>query len=218
MRLNKTRGLLAGLILLAGGYAAIGAGLWQTLPIIGGASYCASYIGSPTGQGTITGTGGGTTTPPAVCGQTVPAGPATLTGSEVLPVDLYTPGVGPIFAGGPTTALIPLSLLSPGNVVVQTTGASVTLGNLTGTQIFNGVGATEAVTMPPAPFNGQRVQLANSTSTAIATFSVTANTGQSLVGVAPTNLAAETNNSAAGALSQVEYIYQASNTTWYRIQ
>ena len=219
MKWNKTRSLLAGAALLATGIAAWAAGSLGTLPILGGAAYCASYIGSPTGQTTITGTGGGTTIPPSVCQQPVPAGPAWFTGGEGTNIDIYTPGTGPQYSGGAQTAFLPVPLyINLGALVVQTTGASVTIANSTGTQVFNGVGATEAVTLPAAPVQNQVVRLVNATSTAISTFSVAANTGQSLVQVAPTALAAQTNNGAAAALSTVAYIYQASNTTWYRIQ
>ena len=199
------------------------AGSLGTLPILGGASYCASYIGAPAGtqaNSTITGTGGGTAASGgAVCGQTVPAGPSWFTGGEGTNIDIYTPGQGPIFAGGALTAFLPLPPnVNLGGLVVQTTGASVTIANSTGTQVFSGVGATEAVTLPAAPVQNQVVRLVNATSTAISTFSVAANTGQSLVQVAPTALAAQTNNAAAAALSTVAYIYQASNLTWYRIQ
>jgi hypothetical protein len=48
---------------------------------------------------------------------------------------------------------------------------------------------------------------------------VTANTGQTLVqGAAPTQLAAEAANTAATAVSQVMYIYQASSAKWFRLQ
>lgn len=65
------------------------AGSDSTLPVVGAPAYCASYIGSPTGQTGITGTGGGTGAG-AVCAQTVPAGPQLLGGQELMRADLPT--------------------------------------------------------------------------------------------------------------------------------
>jgi hypothetical protein len=200
-----------------------GAGIFQTYPIIGGAAYCASGNVSGNAQGTITGQGGanpgpGVTTSTVICGQTVPAGPPALTGTEVIPVDLYTPGTN-IAAGGPSTAVLPVTAIGGGYgaIQVQTTGATATVSNGIATLFLNGVGATEAVTLTAAPINNQVVRLVNGSAVAITTFSVAANTGQTLTGggVAPTSLPAQSATSEAG---QVAYQYNLANTTWYRIQ
>jgi hypothetical protein len=105
--MNKSRYLAAGVAVLAAGGIALGAGMWQGLPIVGSASYCDAIVGSGPTQGGITGQGGGN--PAAgtatICAQTTPAGPPSLTGAELVPAD----------TGGntqPTTVLIPSGLLT----------------------------------------------------------------------------------------------------------
>lgn len=97
---------LAGALLLAASGIALAAGNWSNLPVIGGSAYCSSYIGSPTGQTGVTGTGGGTGAG-AVCGQTVPAGPPSITGEELIPLDLGGPNTG----SQPQTAVIPNAII-----------------------------------------------------------------------------------------------------------
>ncbi|MDR3464166.1 MAG: hypothetical protein P4L76_17825 [Beijerinckiaceae bacterium] len=95
-------GVLALGLTLAGAVA-WGAGIFSTLPIVGDTSFCASYIGSPTGQTGATGTGGGAG---AVCGQTVPAGPTALTGEELIPADIpNTIGAQPLTVAVPAAML-----------------------------------------------------------------------------------------------------------------
>jgi hypothetical protein len=97
-------GVLALGLTLAGAVA-WGAGIFSTLPIVGDTSFCASYIGSPTGQTGATGTGGGTGAG-AVCGQTVPAGPTALTGEELIPADIpNTIGAQPLTVAVPAAML-----------------------------------------------------------------------------------------------------------------
>jgi hypothetical protein len=74
-----------------------------------------------------------------------------------------------------------------------------------------------AVTLPAAPYDNQLVTISNA-STIVSTFSVAANTGQSLVqGAVPASLAAQAVNTAATAQSEVAYVYNLANTSWYRI-
>ena len=89
-------GLLAGAAILSSSNAFAG-GSFQTLPGIGYPAYCASTVSGTGSLSGITGTGQGTTG--SICGQTVPAGPATFLGSEVAPFDLFTPGTSSA-AGG----------------------------------------------------------------------------------------------------------------------
>lgn len=84
------------------------AGLWPTLPVVGGTSFCASTVTGTGNLGGVTGTGQGTTG--SICGQTVPAGPA-YTGEELLLSD-----VGGANGGTPTqNAVIPSSILGSVN-------------------------------------------------------------------------------------------------------
>ena len=83
---------------------AYAAGNWSTLPIVGSASFCASFVTTFTGQS---------------CGQTVPAGPVGLTGSELIPADTQISNSSP-----PQTVTIPSSLL--GSSVNRLIGGDMT--------------------------------------------------------------------------------------------
>ena len=198
--------------------AVMAAGLFSTFPIIGGASYCASTV---TGTGSLSGaTGQGQGTTGSICGQTVPAGPAWLTGTEVMPLDLYTPGVTPTSLGGqPTTAVLPITNFHAGYYQIDTTAGAVTVGNGIQNLILNVAATGVTVTLPAAPYDNQLVTISN-VSTVVSSLVISANTGQSLVqNVAPTNLAAQTaNTSATAGTTQIQYLYRASNTSWYRVE
>jgi hypothetical protein len=202
------------------------AGLWQTLPIIGGGSYCASSVIVGPAQQTITGQSGtpaaaGATTGNVICGSTEPAGPPALVGTEVIPVDLNTPGTAQA-AGGPSTAVLPVTLLGAGYGTIQLgsttgTGQSITIGNGVSNFIYDGSNtATIAFTTPSAPFQNDRFCV-NNAATNIVTMTMSANSGQSLFqGAAPTSLAVQV-ATAAGALNSVCYVFNVANTTWYRL-
>lgn len=205
----STIALLGSLVI---GVAAAYGGAFTQYPQVGNTQNTANPPG-PAYSTTCTSTGNN-----GVCNAFQPFGPTSVTGNETVPADTNL-----VNSQGaqqqPVTVTIPTSFLMGGGVnQIVTSGAATTVSNGVASLILNGVGATEAVTLPAAPWNGQVVQIANVTSTAISTFSVAANSGQSLVGVAPTALAAQTNNSAAAAASTVDYRYNAANTTWYRIQ
>jgi hypothetical protein len=82
------------------------AGSDSTLPVVGGNSFCASTVTGTGALGGITGTGQGTTG--SICGQTVPAGPPGLTGTEILQGDV----TGNAATGAsPQTVVIPVGIL-----------------------------------------------------------------------------------------------------------
>jgi hypothetical protein len=91
-----------GALVLTGSSLALAAGIWSTLPIIGGGSFCASTVTGTGALGGITGQGQGTIG--SICGQTIPAGPSA-TGLESIPADTG-------FAGGasPQTGVLPSAL------------------------------------------------------------------------------------------------------------
>jgi hypothetical protein len=86
--------------------------MWSTLPIIGGASFCASTVTGTGSLGGITGQGQGSTG--SICGQTVPAGPPALTGVEMIPADTQLTGGAP-----PQSATVPSALLGALNSKVN---------------------------------------------------------------------------------------------------
>jgi hypothetical protein len=118
MTRKLARAGVAALAITLAGAVAWGAGIFSTLPIVGANSFCASYIGSPTGQTGATGTGGGTGAG-AVCGQTEPAGPTALTGEELIPADIPN-----TLGANPVTIAIPASVL--GNATNRLIGGDFT--------------------------------------------------------------------------------------------
>lgn len=194
MRVNVKRTALAAVLLAGVSTSAWAAGLFQTLPIIGGAAYCAASNVSGAAQTTITGQGGGVaaagqTTGTVICNVSAPAGPATFAGTEVIPMDLYPPGVA-VTAGGAQTALANINQLGQGPIIDNTAvGAAQTIPNNTGFFVLDtGTPATFAVTMPALAIEGQIVHLVCGVAT-VTTLTVTANTGQTMKGPAATTCA-----------------------------
>lgn len=103
--LKRYRAAAVGLCAL---FATVGlvkaAGLFSTLPIIGGPSFCGSTVSGTGNLGGLTGQGQGTLG--SLCAQTIPAGPTALTGVENVEVDTNISGSAP-----PQTAAVPTSLL-----------------------------------------------------------------------------------------------------------
>ena len=137
--LRLTAALLASASLVSGPLTptASAAGLFSSLPVSGSPSFCASWIGSPTGQTGTTGTGGGTGSG-AVCAQTEPANPSWLTGSELVPADIPANSAT---GQGPQTEVIPAAAL--GNPINRLIGGDFTT-NLwqRGTTPISGVSPT----------------------------------------------------------------------------
>ena len=144
--MNRTRKGLIAASLLAVSVCAIGlvpnvlkaAGMWSTLPVIGGTSYCASNVTGvvlpssqgPYGQvpGSTQGTGIG------ICAQTVPAGPS-YTGEETIPVD--TPSG--------TTSVLPSALA--GSINLKTNRL---IGGDFGTNLWQRAASSYAAISPTA--------------------------------------------------------------------
>lgn len=209
MKLTRFSGLLA-VALTVGSVAAYAAGNYSMYPVVGGAAICAGTVTGAGGFGGNTGQGQATTG--SICPLSVPAGPPVLTGSELIPMDTGLAGGAP-----PQTVVAPINLFGAGYFSVVATGTTYTVPNGINTVVLNLAATTMAVTMPAAPLDNMIVRIANA-STIVSTFSVTANTGQTLVqGAAPTSLAAEAANTAATAVSMVSYIYQASSAKWFRL-
>lgn len=186
--------------------AAWAAGLWSTLPILGGSSYCAAIVGAGASQAGTTGQGAGSVgSGGTYCAQTVPAGPSTFAGTEVTAVDIFAPGT---VSNTPTTsALVSLLQLGQGPMVDQTTVATATIPNATPFYFLDGAqGSAFTITMPASAVEGQ-IQRIVCTAATVGVLTVAANSGQTLK-----------NNPNAACVAGVGYAwrYQASNSTWYR--
>ena len=223
MRITRKSGLIAVGALAACATIAWAAGNWSTLPQVGMSSFCASNVSGvalPTAQGpygvvpgSTQGTGSG------ICGQTVPAGPTALTGSELIPADTQAANSAP-----PQTVTIPMPLVASGAynyVAVPTYGAiqgytipnNITTELLDPTQTVAGV----TITLPVNPLNGQIVNLASShTITALSVITPTVAAGGAsgtLIANAPTALTV----SATGPFNY-SFIYDSVQNEWYRTQ
>ncbi len=172
-----------------------GQGLWPSLPVVGGASYCAS-------------------TTNGVCHNTVPAGPTALTGNEGIPANtnlsqgrspqnvLVTPAVlnaNPISFQTVTTltAATPISASSVDGGIVYTSTGSISSAN---------------ITLPLGAIQGQQYRIGSNQT--ITTLSVTAPAGDTMAAnTAPTVLTASTSVS-----DGYTFIYNKADKTWHRLQ
>ena len=95
----------------------------------------------------------------------------------------------------------------PYTLSVPTVGFNITVPNNVNAYVINPAGtlATGTFVMPAAPYDGQRLKFTSSQT--VTTLTVTANTGQTVLGSPGT----------ITATAPVEYLYVASSKTWYRI-
>lgn len=176
------------------------AGMWSNFPTVGVASHCASenLSGVP-----------GTT---AVCTNTVPAGPNSVTGNETVPADSnLSQGRPPQQINLSMAAFNALPITVQATVAngVNTVTASATQGGLILTH--SGTITSLALTLPPNPKDGQ--QFALSSNRTITTLTFAGGTGSASVASAPTVLTLSTT-----APMGYRFMYNLTANTWYRIQ
>lgn len=163
-------------------------------PIIDGASYCSSYGNN------------------SVCSNTVAAGPA-LTGDETLIVNTNIGG-----GASPQTALIDITTLGAGpyQYAAPSTGETLTLTAKQRRLIIepSTTLATLGVTFPASTGLTDAQLMGVCTTQIVTALTVTAGSGTT-VNNKPTALLVPV---ATGAGSCVEWVYRATNTTWYRVQ
>lgn len=164
-------------------------------PIVGGASYCASY-----------GNGG-------VCNSTIAAGPTITTGNETILGNTNLSN-----GQSPQTVLFPVSILGAGpyQYSAPSTGATLTLTAQQRRLIVAPTTtlATLAVVFPAASALSDN-QLMGLCSTQIVTaLTLTAGSGTTILN-GPTALAVPP---ATGAGTCYEWVYRQTNTSWYRVQ
>jgi hypothetical protein len=209
-KLNRKAWLLSGAAaLVIAPLAAYAGGSFQTLPVIGGASYCASTV---SGAGNLGGIGGqGQAQSGSICGQTVPAGPTAFTGNEVVPADLNAPGT--TTAGPVNTALVDIQQLGQGATqVVTTTTAAVTMAPGTSFLFVDDAEAAAfTVTLPASPTEGQFAEVACSVTTTGA-MTVAANTVPASTVLLPAFTAA-----VCTAGTSFKYRYSAALNTWFKV-
>lgn len=226
MRLLRKSAAALGVAALIVG-PAIGAGLWETLPQIGQTSFCASTVTGTGNLGGITGTGQGTLG--SICAQTVPAGPPSITGQEIVPADLY-PGTGPYYAGGPTTAMLEMQQLSAGytyQAINSTNQATIAAAGAnfqvpkTALLLLDPTGTVANLTLqfPLLPLDGDHLRIASTQTITSLVITPGVNT-QVFKGNKPTTLATAQagSTSPSQASVELEFLYDAALTAWYRLQ
>ncbi len=192
LRLTAAAALAAALLTTA----ALADGLFSGFPLVGGGSYCGSYVNG-------------------VCTSTIPPGPAP-SGTERIPADTG-------FSGGrsPQTVLFPSVALGGGAIqtVVPLTGATVTVNaagvgtpaatTTTGMLVVNPAGtlSTLTIVLPPASALVDRQKLVISPTQVVTTLTLTPGSGTTFATTAPTSLAVGT---------PIVYTYSAADAKWYR--
>ena len=188
--MKKLLALGAAVVALSGGIA-LAAGIFPGFPIMFGSSYCNAY--SIDGK---------------TCASTIPAGPTQMSGNEQIPGDTEIASGVP-----PQTVVFTPPTLAQTTMIASTftAGSSVTVPN--SVYIYdlyqNGTIASAAITLPANPANNQSFTLY--TSSTVTSVAVSPNAGQSM------NLGF-TGNTGLTAAGTYRWVYQASNTTWYRVQ
>ena len=217
-RYRKAAGLGLFAVIVAGSIA-YAAGNWSTLPIVGATSFCGSTVSGvtlPSTQGNYAVVPGSTQGNGfGICGQTIPAGPPDLTGSELVPADTALQNGQP-----PATVTIPLPSIASGApnyvsaLTLQGAGeaatASYTIPNNVTNTILDPTGTLSAttITLPSAPFDGQLVRITSSQILS-PTLVITPSSAATTVKNGPT---------AFGSVPySASFIYNLAKNTWYRI-
>lgn len=163
-------------------------------PVINGASYCSSYGNNN------------------VCNNTVAAGPA-LTGDETLIVNTNISG-----GASPQTALVDVTTLGAGpyQYAAPATGETLTLTAKQRRLIIepSTTLATLGITFPASTGLTDGQLMGACTTQIVTALTVTAGSGTT-VNNKPTALLVPVTT---GGASCVEWVYRATNTTWYRVQ
>jgi hypothetical protein len=200
--------LVAGIAVTIASSAAYAAGYFPGFPIVGGAAYCqgsSSYSTSVTVPGVAQS--------PTVCNDNVPLGPTVLTGNELIPADTTQ--------NNPATVYIPMAAIGAlppayptfaSSTAVNAFTVSPLVGKVVIIAVNNNALSNTSMQMPASPIDGQILQVsANAT---IATFNVSANTGQTLDTQAKTTAITVSTTGSYG----YDYVFRAANSTWYRLQ
>lgn len=147
-----------------------GSGFWANWPVLGGASYCSSYVNH-------------------ICRLTIPAGPLA-TGSETSPADTHQTQGSP-----PQQVLVPLISAGIGGMdqVTPVTAFTIAVPNGTTHLILTPAGtlATGTIDLPLGVVNGQTFSAVTTQTQTAVTFAVATGSGQTIVG-GPTAMTANT--------------------------
>lgn len=145
-----------------------------------------------------------------VLGLAAPAFAQQIVGPGVSGNECWNAGQGP---GGPATGYMCAFMLRNGTAFATVSGSgafTTAMTPLQSTLFWVGTAPTSwTVTTPANPFDGESIQLSTDT-TLTSMVTLTANTGQSLH--------ATYTSQTLTATTSVEFEYQLSSTTWFRIR
>jgi hypothetical protein len=220
LKMNFTRTKTLGLAAIVAASVlipvAFAAGLWQGYPIIGKAAFCES-TNSQSGSNTVPGT-----IPSGNCTTTVPTGPTTMTGLEVIPMD-----TGVANGAGPATVLLPSQSIANGfggTTVATTTGttAAVVVADAISTYVYAGAGTATytSLSLPPNPIQNQKFCLVDAGTGILTTTAIVVGTsGQTIVGTAPTSIPVQVASGAQATVTNASvcYVYTTASKVWYRV-
>lgn len=201
MKLRTTLFLSAIGLLGLMGVAAGQQGLFGPFPIIGGSSYCSSTINNTT------------------CANTVPAGPAALTGSETILVNTnLSQGRSPqnALATPATFNANPITFQTV-TIPTMTAATPISASNLDGGVVYTSTGTITSanITLPANAAQNQRYEI--SSNRTITTLSVTAASGDSMAtNTTPTALTAST--TAPNGYTFVCDKAGGTTCTWHRLR
>lgn len=176
-------------------------GYFPNFPIVGSPAYCSSFS-----QAGVPGTA-------PVCNVTTPAGPAALTGDEIIIADTKL-----VQGQQPQTVGIDITSLGAGPYLYNAplTGASITLTANLRRLVLEPAGTIAALTVvfPAATAlrDGQLIGIC--TRQAVTALTITSGAGTTVLD-APTALTAP---SLTGSASCPQWLYRTANTSWYRVQ
>lgn len=217
MKRLRTIAVVGALLAIVASPFAWAAGLWFGLPVVGGASYCAGATATGVGL-----PGGGTTS----CNTTAPAGPADLTGNELIPADANTggtPGVpGAGTTGSPQSVYIPVPSAASGAWLLTSANGLSTISISTPIGVTNlVVNATGTLTAlniapPPGALDGQVWRFGVNNIVTTVTLQTPSNGAtfdtQGKVTALATAAAGIATNAAGYA-----YVFQSSTNKWWRL-
>lgn len=204
----KRLGLIASvgaLLALVVAPVAYASGVWWGWSLIGGASYCVSYSAYP-----ATATTPNVAPTPSNCNGTAAAGPSTFTGYEAVPADLFGPLYTSLQQNGPSEGYVSILQMRQGAFTKNTATGNQTIPF--GTQWWweNATTTNPTITLPASPIQGQTVSIVLGAN--LTTGITTAASGSASCVPACGAISGTT------AGTTYTWVYNASDTSWYRIQ
>jgi len=195
---------------------AFSAGLWFGIPIVGGPTYCNANVAGTAGT--------------LVCTVSTPAGPANLTGNELIPADLenqqatLTPGQAATGnTSGPQTGYLPVPSVASGAYNLTTNNGLTTVSTTSPNGVTNlymqatGTITTWNVAPPAAPLDGELWRFGTDQVVTTLTLQTPGNAAVIDTPTKPTGMGGASAGNVTNGVA-FTYLYNASRNTWFRLQ